>query len=162
MSDNKFDECREKLLILENSTGVQLHAAKFIIERCAYFNHHSAGWVNAPKYAERIENGRYGYQISYGANYFLVGLAISRCVNTISDLINSWEYFLGRGYSMQQLREELDFHVSGAVANNDGCEYKGCYPIHGNRIIFGTQAIDVKTFAGIIIATTKIAQIYED
>ncbi|MDO9269773.1 MAG: hypothetical protein Q7T96_11780 [Methylobacter sp.] len=156
-----YDECREKLSILENTSGVQLHVATFMIEHCAYWDHPKAGWIQAPKHAQRISNGSYGYQISFGANYFLVSLAISRCVNTISDLIDSWE-ILGFGYSMQELREKLELHVRGAVANSDGCEYKGYYPIHGNRIIFGTQAIDVKDFVGIVIATSKISQIYED
>jgi hypothetical protein len=161
MFDDKFYECREKLLILQDKTGVQLHAARFIIQKCAYWNHPSAGCVNAPKHSERIINGRFGYEISFGANYFLVGLAISRCVNTISALNDSWQEH-DSGYSLQVLIEKLNLHIRGAVANNDGCEYKGYYPIDANRIIFGTQAIDVKMFAGIIINTSKIAQIYED
>jgi len=161
MHINKFNECREKLLILENKNGVQLYVAIFMIEHCAYWNHPKAGWVNAPKHAQRISNGSYGYQISFGANYFLISLAISRCVKTISDLIDSME-LLDLGYSMESLIDKLNLHIRGAVANNDECEYKGYYPIHGNKIIFGTQAIDVKDFVGIIIATSKIAQIYED
>jgi hypothetical protein len=161
MHDDKFDDCREKLLILESSTGVQLDAVKFIIQQCAYWDHPKSGWVKAPKHAERIENGRYGYEISFGANYFLVGLAINRCVKTLSSLIDSWEEN-DTGYSMQLLAAKLKLHIRGAIANNDGCEYKGYYPIDGNRIIFGTQAIDVNNFVGIVIATSKIAQIYED
>ena len=159
-------QCRKNLLILKNTTGVQLYAAKFIIEECAYWNHPNAGWVKAKKHAERIEIGGFGYEIRFGANYFLVGLAISRCVDTLSALIDSWEKNNDK-YSMQLLTEKLNLHIRGAIANNDGCEYKGYYPIHGNRIIFGTQAIDVKTFVGIIIesevdkATSKSCSLWD-
>jgi len=133
--DEQLDECRENLLILKDISGVSLYTAQFFIEHSAYWNHPSAGWVSAPGHYLNIEYDSYGFELRFGANYFLVGLAVERCVSTVSHLLDLFE--LGDEYSYEKLIEKLYLNVRGAVANNDGNEYRGYYPIQGNSMIFG-------------------------
>jgi len=157
--EDQIEICREKLLILKTPKGIPVRIAQYFIEHSAYWNHPSAGWVGAPKHSERIEYGHFGYELKFGGNYFLVGLAINRCVNTVSNLLDLFED--GDEYSYEELLRKLFLHVRGAVANNDGNEYRGYYPIEGNNMIFGTQLINVKDFVGIITATSEIAKMYK-
>lgn len=157
--EEQIEKCRENLLILKTPGGIPLRIAQFFIEHSAYWCHPSAGWVRAPKHSKRIENGHFGYELRFGGNYFLVGLAIDRCVNTASHLLDLFED--GDQYSYEDLLSKLFLNVRGAVANNDGDEYRGYYPIEGNDMIFGTQSIDVRDFVGIVTATSKIAKMYK-
>ena len=155
----QIEKCREGLDILKTENGVPLRIARFFIKHSAYWDHPTAGWVRAPKHSERIENGHYGYQLRFGGNYFLVELAIARCVDEVVKLLDLFEN--GGEYPYEELREKLFLHVRGAVANNDGYEYRGYYPITDNDMIFGTQSIDVKDFVGIITATSEILKMYK-
>jgi hypothetical protein len=162
MYSDDIGECRDGLLILQKpNTGVSLHVANFMIERCTYWNHPKAGWVNAPKHAERIKKSHYGYEINFGANCFLVELAVKRCVSEVSKYLDLFEDDPYSTDTLDDLRALLKHHVSGAVANVDGAEYRGFYPMQGNKMVFGTAAIDAQKFAGIIVATSKIQQLYD-
>lgn len=165
----QLDKCREKLLILKNaneielldSNDIPLRVAQYFIKNCAYWDHPTGRWVQAPKHSERIKNGGFGYELCFGGNYFLVGLAVARCVNTVTDLLDKLEQKYMDDFSdfdYEELLSDLFLNVRGAVANVDGHEYKGYYPIDGHDMIFGTQAISVRQFVGIVTATTEISK----
>jgi len=156
--DEQIEACREKLLILKSSTGVSLYAAQFFIEHSAYWDHPSAGMVNAPKHADRIAYGDYGYELQFGGNYFLVELAIRRCESTVSGLLDMFE--IGNEYTYEELVRKLRLNIRGAVANNDGNEYAGYYPVDGDYMMFGTQSIDLAYFVGSVLATSRIKRMY--
>jgi hypothetical protein len=152
--------CGERLLILKTSKGVPKNVAEFFIEHCAWWDHPSVGWTRAPKYSQRIEWGNYGWEVRFGGNIFLVGLAIERCVEMVQNLLD----LAGRGkryYSYLELEKLLKLRVSGAVADNEGCEYHGYYPVDANsRMLFGTLCVDVNEFVGIMINAVGIKKIY--
>jgi hypothetical protein len=50
----------------------------------------------------------------------------------------------------------LQKQVSGAVANSNGHEYDGYYPIDGQDLTFGAQAIDVVDAARFMIQESGI------
>jgi hypothetical protein len=96
--------CGERLLILKTSKGVPKNVAEFFIEHCAWWDHPSVGWTRAPKYSQRIEWGNYGWEVRFGGNIFLVGLAIERCVEMVQNLLD----LAGRGkryYSYLELEK---------------------------------------------------------
>jgi hypothetical protein len=121
-------------------------AAWFIVFRSAYWFHPSGKWVHAPKHADRIEEGRLGYMVSFGANSFLIGRAISRCVSILLD------YYRGNDRSFarhESLKRDPARQVCGSVANYRGDEYPGVYPLEDEMMVFGTQGI----FATVAIET---------
>lgn len=50
-------------------------------------------------------------------------------------------------------------HILAAVANNDGYEYDGYYPIDGRDMMFGEQSIDVKDGADFILEQIGAAEL---
>lgn len=131
-------EIQAKVRTLVTTDGPTLLAASFIVERAAYWLHPSRKWVRAPKHTERIVNGSMGYMISFGANSFLVGRAISRCAAEISAYYRSGDGTLSRH---KMLQSDLSLQVRGSVANYQGHEYPGFYPIEHEMMVFGTQGI---------------------
>jgi hypothetical protein len=83
-----------------------------------------------------------GWAIDFGANSFLIGKAIQRCRNVIDqcrDLAAS-----GQTISRSDLEAKLKKAISGCVANSNGEEYSGYYPIrHDDTLVFGAQGIGV-------------------
>lgn len=157
--EDQINECHAKLATLCIFGYVKFPISHFFIENSAYWNHPRAGWVRAPKHANRMVAGPYGQQVRFGGNYFLVELAIKRCASTVGDLLRRFEN--GNEYPYEDLVRKLYLDVRGSVANNDGNEYQGYYPISGNDLVFGTQSIDVKDFVGIVTATSKVAHLYK-
>ena len=158
--EEQLEECREKLHILRTADGfVSLRIAQSFIKHCAYWDHPAGGIVSAPKHLERIVAGESGWELQFGGNYFLIELAIDRCVATVSHLL---ELFADHeAYPYRELVKKLHLNVRGAVANNEGEEYEGFYPAKGKYMFFGTQVIDVEFFAGIVVATSKIKKMYK-
>lgn len=156
--EERVRECILGIIKLSLFRRVQFQTAYQFVEHCAYWCHPKAGWVSAPKHANRMQNGQFGYEVRFGANYFLVELAIVRCADTISDLIKRFE--TGNYYPYEELERRLYLNVRGAVANADGNEYSGYYPIQGRDMVFGTQSIDVQNFIDLVIQTSKIKRLY--
>lgn len=145
--------CREKTKILENN-GVSLTIAQFFIEKCAMWDHPTGRWVHAPKHARRIANGRYGWEVEFGANSFLVGRAIERSTNFIRDIINKIE--LGEVVYSNEISSRLNLIISGSVSNYEGEIFDGYYAIERGLLRFGNQGIDVNEFKSYIMGTTEI------
>jgi len=110
----------------------------------AYWERTESSWVNAPKHAERLQVGKHGYEIQFGGNYFLVELAIQRCLNFLTDVLELISE--NEPYSYNEMISMLTNHILGAVANSNGDEYSGYYPKNGDLMVFGTQGIFIDGF----------------
>jgi hypothetical protein len=128
--------------------------AQQFVRRSAWWLTHSSGKaVRAPGHAANMYlSDRHGWAINFGANTFLVGKAVERCVDAIREDMDRAGG--GRLLSWAQLRERLYLAISGAVANYGNYEYGGFYPISGDELVFGAQAINVSDAADYILALT--------
>jgi hypothetical protein len=146
---------------LKRKETIPLDMAKRFIRATAWWLTHSSGSpVPAPGHADRIYKSEHGWAVDFGANTFLVGVAIERCrsaVNKYLDLAAAGEI-----PALGDLKAELKQHISGAVANADGYEYEGYYPITGTELVFGAQAIDVEDGAKFIVSEAGVSDLFLD
>jgi len=127
---------------------VPLELAKRFLRRSVWWHSHSSGKpVRAPSHADRIEGIDGDWKILFGANYFLAGRAINRCSKTLEGYISSVEENLP--WTEQDLINKLWLNVRGAVANRNGAEFSGYYPISGQDMMFGVTSIDVHDFVSL-------------
>ena len=137
-----------------------LEVAVEAIRNSAYWYGHPHGPARAPRHADRIVDGRHGWEIEFGANTFLVGLAISRCMARIEEAANVAAE-IGSPVNERDLRGCLELDVRGAVANFDGNEYLGLYDAGDGFMHFGTQAIHVASFVATVCDRAQIYLIAE-
>lgn len=149
-----LSDCREGLAILGSSESVSQRIALHFVEHTAYWNHPKAGWVQAPKHAERMALGSHGWELGFGANSFLVGLAVSRCIEEIGYFLKQVEFDDCPNYPM--LQYDLNQAVRESVGNQSGIRYSGAYPEDGGFMVFGTQGIHVHTFTEIALLTARL------
>lgn len=134
---------------------VPLDLAENFIRSAAWWHTHSSGRpVRAPKHADRIHKSYHGWIIEFGANTFLVGKAISRCSAEINKFIEM--AVSGDIPEINELKSNLKLHIRGAVANHDGNEYDGYYPVEGRDMMFGSQSIDVEDGVNFLIDKSGI------
>jgi hypothetical protein len=153
---NVLADCRDGLRILGADESVRYEIAHHFVTHTAYWDHPKGGWVQAPKHAERIVEGPYGWELSFGANCFLVGLALKNCIIAVSCFLREVEIDERPHYP--SLLYDLKQCVRGAVGNHQGERYSGCYPEHGEFMLFGTQGIHLPSFTGIVAATARLPQ----
>lgn len=135
---------------LKREETIPLEVAREFIRASAWWLTHSSGSpVRAPRHAERIYKSHHGWAINFGGNTFLVGKAIERCRNKINDYLDN--AIKGQLPLKSEVIASLKRQISGAVANADGYEYSGYYPIEGGDLRFGAQAIDVTDGASYMI-----------
>ena len=138
-----------------------LDLAERFIEATAWWLTHSSGSaVRAPKHAERIYKSDHGLAIDFGANTFLVEKALERCRNKVNDYLD--EAARGHITEKSDVIETLKRIVSGAVANADGYEYTGYYPVENDDLVFGAQSIDLNDAADFIIWESGIEDLWVD
>jgi len=136
---------------LKREETIPLSLAQDFIRNSAWWLTHPSGPVRAKKHAYNIyKNEVHGWAIDFGANKFLVGKAIERCKNEINKYIEEFESGT-KSIELDSLKLKLRKHISGAVATYNNGEYSGYYPISGNDLEFGTQAIDVKDGVNFLI-----------
>lgn len=145
---------------LKREETIPLEVAKSFIRNTAWWIGHPSGPVKAPKHATRIYESHHGWAIDFGANTFLVGKAIERCKNKINDFFE--QAANGQLPLKTDVKNALKHQVSGAVANNDGYEYAGYYPIESRDLVFGTQSIDVEDAANYMIRESGIVELLID
>lgn len=148
---------QKKLSRLAVEGKVPLGAAQRLIRDSAYWHGHPQGPTRAPDHSRRIVHGRFGWEVEFGANYFLVGRAIARSV-----------YWVGRYIALARpggprpllsdIGEELRLEVIRSVANSNH-ELYGNYPEQDGYLLFGTQAIHVPSFVNKILAFTEVRRI---
>lgn len=129
------------------------------IQKSAWWDHPSGGFVRAPGHAERIKQDTFhGWVIEFGANTFLVGKAISRSLKIVlsfySDILHN------KATNLDKLNRTIKQRISGAVAGYSGDEYYE-YPIDGQDLTFGTQSIDVNDGAKYILKITGVQSLID-
>jgi len=136
---------------LKREETIPLSVAQDFVRNSAWWLTHPSGAVRAKKHAYNVyKNDIHGWAIDFGANKFLVGKAIERCKDEINKYIE--EFTNGeKSIELDSLKAKLKKHISGAVATYNNGEYSGYYPIDGNDLTFGSQAIDVKDGADFLI-----------
>jgi len=144
---------------LKREETVPLELAERFIQASAWWLTHSSGWpISAPGHADNIYKSHHGWSVDFGANTFLVGKAVERCKTVLN------EYFdaacTGRIPLLSEVISSLKRQISGSVANRDGNEYAGYYPVDNNRLIFGAQSIDVEDAAKFIIDESGAGEIF--
>lgn len=155
-----IDKIRSKAPWINREETIPRHLAESFIRRTAWWHTHSSGKpVRAPKHAERIESSCHGWQVTFGGNSFLVGKAIERCRNEINNFMEA--SLITNGSDIEELKNKLVLHIRGAVANNDGYEYEGYYPIQQNDMMFGAQSIDIKDAVNFIIEQSGIRSLFK-
>ena len=85
--------------------------------------------------------GNGDWKVDFGGNTFLVGLATARAAGTLERFLQLVE--AGVAVSREEVEAELRNCAAGAVANYNGNEYNGYYPITGTDLMFGVRSIDV-------------------
>jgi hypothetical protein len=152
------DRIRSDRPWLVRTETVPLDYAEEFVRRSAWWHTHSSGNpVRAPKHAERIYKSHHGWAIDFGANTFLVGKAIARCNNEINAYIDA--AVRGDIPDLDELKSKLRMHICGAVANNDGYEYEGYYPLEGQDMMFGAQSIDVNDGVKYVLQKSGVSEL---
>ncbi len=146
---------------LKREETIPLSVAQDFIRNSAWWLTHPSGAVRAKKHAYNVyKNSVHGWAIDFGANKFLVGKAIERCKDEINKYIE--EFINGnKSIELDSLKAKLKKHISGAVATYNNGEYSGYYPIDGNDLIFGSQAIDIKDGANFLIRELGLDEFLE-
>lgn len=145
---------------IKRGETIPLDVAQRFIRETAWWIGHPSGGVRAPKLADRIYQSHHGWAIDFGANTFLVGKAIERCRDKLNDYFEVAS--TGQLPTKSEVRMALQRQVSGAVANIDGYEYSGYYPIENRDLVFGTQSIDVQDAANFMISESGINELLID
>ncbi len=147
---------KKKNTWLKRDETIPKYIAEEFIRKSAWWLTHSSGYpVRAPSHARRIYKSHHGWAIDFGANTFLVGIAIERCKNALNDIFTESQN--GKIPSLSEVANILMRHISGAVANSSGYEYTRYYPLTGSEMVFGAQAIDVKDGANYIIYESGVS-----
>ena len=156
--EEQVNLCEERLGVLSSkifgSYAFPREVAKIFIRHSAWWKHPKSGWVRAPKHAERVEEGRNGWEITFGANRLFISLAIKRCVIVIRQFISDRDE--GDDYSIVELEQILRHQVRCSIGNHNGDIYNSPYNISGNDMLFGTASIDLKDFVGLVISISEI------
>lgn len=140
---------------LVRSEAVTQELAQNFIRKSAWWHTHSSGQpVRAPRHASRVYKSHHGWAVDFGANTFLVAKAIARCGQELNAGID--RAVRGEAVDLPALRQKLTLHICGAVANNNGNEYSGYYPVSGTDMFFGAQSIDVVNGADFLIEQSGI------
>src|SRR5262245_39842072 len=77
------NEVRTHLEKLEKEGRVSYGVAQRLVRDSAWWYGHPSGPVHAPKHYERVTSGPQGWEIEFGADKFLIEVAIVRCKKEI-------------------------------------------------------------------------------
>ncbi len=156
---DKINECNKKFDIFNPSDNqiIPLSVAQHMIKHSIWWDHPSAGMVRAPKHANRVSDSINGWEISLGANSFLISLSINRCLISLRKFIEKIES--GDFVTKSVIDEKLIHQVVCSVANYNGDIYQSPYKTIGPWMEFGTTSINVNEFTGIIANTIGIYKI---
>lgn len=146
---------------LKRNEKIPIEVARSFIRATAWWlTHFSGSPVRAPGHSGRIYESHHGWAVDFGANTFLVGKAIERCREKINEYLD--EATKGRIPLKSEVVASLKRQVSGAVANVDGFEYAGFYPVDNQYMVFGAQSIDVSDAANFMIRESGIEYLLLD
>jgi hypothetical protein len=130
-------------------------ARRFIRESAWWLTHFHKP-VPAPKHADRMYMSQHGWAVDFGANSFLVEKAIERCRKELER--QQARADAGEVVPRSEIKEELEKVISGCVANSNGQEYSGYYPIRRSdrTLVFGAQGIGVDDGANLMISDANL------
>lgn len=135
--------------------GMPLRIAQKLIRESLSWDHPSGSFVEEPRFAEKIGKGRFGWELAFGGNTFLVELAAKRCAKEMKHIFeDDIEY--GYGPSKEELEEKLISCIRSAVANHDGSLYKGNYYKDEELLRFGVHVINCQDFARAVVRISNI------
>ena len=155
---NLIKQIKTKASWFFREEDVPLELAEKLIKESAYWDHPAGYKTPAPKHAKRIDKNHHGWFIKFGANSFLVGSAIERCKATINNFIQRVSE--GEILHTNELKGELEKCITGAVANFNGEEFGGYYPVSTGYMNFGTQAIKVDNAINFVIREAEIQDLF--
>jgi len=142
----EINELLKKIDALTKNGHVSKAILATSIEKSAWWLAHRSGPVRAPKHAERLKGPETRRVIKYGANTFNVSEAFLCCMKEMKGFLQSNRTTPNFSkQSLPKLRQKLDDAVCSSVYSSTGCRYTK-YPMDENKMIFGTQAINVKEF----------------
>jgi hypothetical protein len=150
---------RKKKSFLTRAETVPKELAIGIIRASAWWDTHPSGPVKAPGHANNIYKSSLGWAVDFGANTFLVGLALERSIKLINRYLD--EFSEGKLPKFDKLSEDLNFEIRGSVANYNGYEYKGYYPVNDGCMIFGGHSIMLNSATKYIIDQMGIMEIFK-
>jgi hypothetical protein len=124
------------------------------VRASAWWLTHARKPVRAPGHADRLQMSQHGWAVEFGANSFLVGKAIERG----NEFLNRCreEASTGQIISRADVEAKLKRIISGCVANSNGDEYGGHYPIRNETLEFGAQGIGVDDGADFLIQESNV------
>lgn len=147
---------------IERSGSISEDLAKgFLRNSCWWLTHSSGNPVRAPGHADRMYmDRRHGWAIDFGANTFLVGKAIERSAKKLKDFLDAAAS--GKQCPIVELKRDLRYAIAGAVANYDGNEYAGYYPITDNAMTFGSQEIDLDDAVSYLVKRIDVERLLNE
>jgi hypothetical protein len=138
-------EARKRVAEAIERLSADRELAQAYIRKSIWWHSHSSGLpVRAPRHALRVTGWEGDWRLELGANFFLVGRAIARCMSVLEEYLVALENEDPPPAS--EIVGRLRLQVRGAVANATGSEYNGFYPLTGVDMMFGTTSIDVADF----------------
>lgn len=141
--------------------SIDEETARLFIRKSAWWLRHPSGIAaRAPRHQYNVYGSNPDWRIDFGANTFLVGRAIQRCLNTIDDALEKMS--VGETVSLEEVHDLMFYNITGAVANYKGYEYEGYYSaIDSDRdMVFGTQSIDIKDFINCMMEVTYFESVF--
>lgn len=141
--------------------SIDEETARFFIRNSAWWLRHPSGYaVRAPRHQDNVYGSDPDWKIDFGANTFLVGRAIQRCLNTVDFTLE--KISTGELITLDNVRDTMFYNITGAVANYEGFEYEGYYSaIEDNRdMVFGTQSIDIEDFIRCVMELTGFESLF--
>lgn len=137
---------------------VTFQDARNFVSKITWWNTHSSGKpVLAKGFARKVEQTAEGLALKFGANYFLVGVALQRSKKLLNSSLS--DYIRGQHISYDQLKEKIIYILRTSVANSQFHHYKKMYPIKDGQMMFGAQSIDVLRASDYIIDKARLRSI---
>ena len=131
-------------------------AMRFVRDSTWWLTHPSGSPVAAPRHAERLTHGPYGWGLELGANTFLVSRAIQRSKYVLLAAYARAE--AGRPMSRRDVLASLRECIACSVANYAGDEFEGPYPVRGGFLEFGGTGILVSQAASFLIGASGLKE----
>ncbi len=144
---------------LKGTDEIPRSLAAGLIQNSAWWLTHSSGTpVRAPGHASNLKEGQRGWVIEFGANSFLVGLALKRCREEIIRNLELAEN--GKLPLLSDLKLAIRRHLRSSVANFEGYEYDSYYPETNGQLVFGAQAINLNDAVNFILNKASVGDLF--
>lgn len=146
---------------IPNLKQIPKYLAERLVKDSAYWYGHPKGKVRAPKHADNVVLGPIGWEVEFGANKFLIGMAIEQSKKCV---LRHIEDSVSKDVSVNRLilTDELNRIVRGAVSNYQDEVYMTLWGVSDGHMRFGTQSICLKDFTSSFIEMFEIGSLCND